>query len=184
MAGLIKPDSGEVLVDGEKFNQNSYNKVAFVPDINIHFANTKISEMFEFMEVFYKNWDSEMAKEMLKIFGLNEDDIIDNLSKGNIARVKLIIGFAQKPEYLLLDEPFSGIDFFKREEFISLIPEYMNEDQAIVITTHEISDIENIVDDVIFIDEGKLVMSLNAEELRERENLSILEKMREVYQNE
>ena len=60
----------------------------------------------------------------------------------------------------------------------------MNEDQAIVITTHEISDIENIVDDVIFIDEGKLVMSLNAEELRERENLSILEKMREVYQNE
>ena len=66
MAGLIKPDSGEVLVDGEKFNQNSYNKVAFVPDINIHFANTKISEMFEFMEVFYKNWDSEMAEEMLK----------------------------------------------------------------------------------------------------------------------
>ncbi len=60
----------------------------------------------------------------------------------------------------------------------------MNENQAIVITTHEISDIENIVDDVIFIDEGKLVMSLNAEELRERENLSILEKMREVYQNE
>ena len=184
MAGLIKPDSGEVLVDGEKFNQNSYNKVAFVPDINIHFANTKISEMFEFMEVFYKNWDSEMAEEMLKIFGLNEEDIIDNLSKGNIARVKLIIGFAQKPEYLLLDEPFSGIDGVKREEFISLIPEYMNEDQAIVITTHEISDIENIVDDVIFIDEGKLVMNINAEELRERENLSILEKMREVYQNE
>ena len=60
----------------------------------------------------------------------------------------------------------------------------MNEDQAIVITTHEISDIENIVDDVIFIDEGKLVMNINAEELRERENLSILEKMREVYQNE
>lgn len=184
MSGLIKPDSGEVLVDGEKFNQNSYNKVAFVPDINIHFANTKISEMFEFMDVFYKNWDNEMAEEMLKIFGLNEDDIIDNLSKGNIARVKLIIGFAQKPEYLLLDEPFSGIDFLKREEFISLIPEYMNEDQAIVITTHEISDIENIVDDVIFIDEGKLIMSINAEELRERENLSILEKMREVYQNE
>lgn len=184
MAGLSKPDSGEVLIDGKKLDSDSYNKLAFVPDINIHFSNTSINEMFEFMEFFYKNWDNKMAKEMMEIFKLNGEDIIDNLSKGNIERVKLIIGFAQRAEYLLLDEPFSGIDYFKREEFIGLIPEYMSENQAIVITTHEILDIENIVDDVIFIDNGKLVMTINAEELRETESMSILDKMREVYKNE
>lgn len=184
MAGLSKPDSGEILIDGEKFSTDSYNKLAFVPDINIHFSNTSINEMFEFMEFFYKNWDNKMALEMMEMFKLKGDEIIDNLSKGNIARVKLIIGFAQRADYLLLDEPFSGIDLFKREEFIGLIPEYMEENQAIVITTHEIADIENIVDDVIFIDNGKLLMNINAEELRENESMSILEKMREVYQNE
>ena len=94
MAGLSKPDSGEVLIDGEKITTDIYNKLAFVPDINIHFSNTKIIEMFEFMEYFYKNWDKKMASEMLELFKLDENDIIDNLSKGNIARVKLIIGFA------------------------------------------------------------------------------------------
>ncbi|MCC0636765.1 MULTISPECIES: ABC transporter ATP-binding protein [unclassified Clostridioides] len=184
IAGLIKIDSGEILIDGEKMNKNIYNKLAFVPDVESHFSNTTIKESFEFMEIFYPRWNKEKSKEMMDIFKLNENELIDNLSKGNIARVKLILGFCQDPDYILLDEPFTGIDLFKREEFIGVIAQYMKENQAIIITTHEIVEIESLVDEVIILDEGKVITSFNAEDLREREGKSILDKMREVYKNE
>ncbi|MCC0684250.1 ABC transporter ATP-binding protein [Clostridioides sp. ZZV15-6383] len=184
IAGLINIDSGEIRIDGEKINEKIYNKLAFVPDVQSHFSNTTIKETFEFMEVFYPKWNKEKSKEMMNIFKLDEDEIIDNLSKGNIARVKLILGFCQDPEYILLDEPFTGIDLFKREEFIGVIARYMEENQAIIITTHEIVEIESLVDEVIILDEGQIITSFNAEELREREGKSILDKMREVYKNE
>ncbi|UWD47599.1 ABC transporter ATP-binding protein [Clostridioides difficile] len=184
IAGLIKIDSGEILIDGEKMNKDIYNKLAFVPDVESHFSNTTIKESFEFMEIFYPRWNKEKSKEMMDIFKLNENEVIDNLSKGNIARVKLILGFCQDPDYILLDEPFTGIDLFKREEFIGVIAQYMKENQAIIITTHEIVEIESLVDEVIILDEGKIITSFNAEDLREREGKSILDKMREVYKNE
>lgn len=184
IAGLINIDSGEIRIDGEKINEKVYNKLAFVPDVQSHFSNTTIKETFEFMEIFYSKWNKEKSKEMMDIFKLDEDEIIDNLSKGNIARVKLILGFCQDPEYILLDEPFTGIDLFKREEFIGVIAQYMEENQAIIITTYEIVEIESLVDEVVILDEGQIITSFNAEELREREGKSILDKMREVYKNE
>ncbi|ENY8711508.1 ABC transporter ATP-binding protein [Clostridioides difficile] len=184
IAGLINIDSGEIRIDGEKINEKVYNKLSFVPDVQSHFSNTTIKETFEFMEIFYSKWNKEKSKEMMDIFKLDEDEIIDNLSKGNIARVKLIFGFCQDPEYILLDEPFTGIDLFKREEFIGVIAQYMEENQAIIITTHEIVEIESLVDEVVILDEGQIITSFNAEELREREGKSILDKMREVYKNE
>ncbi|CCL35017.1 TPA: ABC transporter ATP-binding protein [Clostridioides difficile] len=184
IAGLINIDSGEIRIDGEKINEKVYNKLSFVPDVQAHFSNTTIKETFEFMEIFYSKWNKEKSKEMMDIFKLDEDEIIDNLSKGNIARVKLILGFCQDPEYILLDEPFTGIDLFKREEFIGVIAQYMEENQAIIITTHEIVEIESLVDEVVILDEGQIITSFNAEELREREGKSILDKMREVYKNE
>ena len=184
IAGLINIDSGEIRIDGEKINEKVYNKLAFVPDVQSHFSNTTIKETFEFMEIFYSKWNKEKSKEMMDIFKLDEDEIIDNLSKGNIARVKLILGFCQDPEYILLDEPFTGIDLFKREEFIGVIAQYMEENQAIIITTHEIVEIESLVDEVVILDEGQIITSFNAEELREREGKSIWDKMREVYKNE
>ena len=110
IAGLVKPDSGEILVDGEKLNQGDklnqqiYNKLAFVPDIDIHFNHFNIKETFEFMKVFYKNWDEKRAYEMLEMFSLTDDQKISKLSKGNKARVKIIIGFAQRAKYTLLEE--------------------------------------------------------------------------------
>ena len=181
IAGLVKPDSGEILIDGEKFSQQTYNKLAFVPDIDIHFNHLNIKETFEFMKLFYKNWDEKRAYEMLEMFSLTDDQMISRLSKGNKARVKIIIGFAQRAKYTLLDEPFSGIDIFKREEFIKAILTFMDDDESIVITTHEIDEIEQIVDEVIILNNGKVADIFNAEEVRQNEGKSIVDKMREVY---
>ncbi|WP_270941192.1 ABC transporter ATP-binding protein [Romboutsia lituseburensis] len=184
ISGLVRLDSGEILIDGAKLTYNTYNKLAFVPDIDIHFPQMTIKESFEFMKDFYKNWNEEKAYEMLKMFDLTDDRRICKLSKGNKARVKIILGFAQDAKYILLDEPFSGIDIFKREEFIGIMAKYMNDEQSIVITTHEIAEIQMIVDDVILINNGKLVEKFNAEELRENKGMSIIDKMREVYKGE
>lgn len=184
IAGLVKPNSGEILIDGEKFNQQTYNKLAFVPDIDIHFNHLNIKETFDFMKLFYKNWDEKRAYEILKMFSLTDDRKISELSKGNKARVKIIIGFAQRAKYILLDEPFSGIDIFKREQFIKAMLTFMKDDESIVITTHEIDEIEQIVDDAIILNNGKIKQIFNAEEVRQNEGKSILDKMREVYNGE
>lgn len=184
ICGLIKLDSGEILIDGEKLNYKTYNKIAFVPDVDNYFAQLTIKESFEFMKEFYKNWDEKKAYEMLELFELTDDRKIANLSKGNIARVKIILGFAQNAKYTILDEPFSGIDIFKREDFLGVMAKYITDEQSIIITTHEIAEIEMIADDVILIDEGKLSLIFNAEKTREEEGKSIIDKMREVYKNE
>lgn len=184
ICGLIKLDSGEIIIDGERINYKTYEKVAFVPDVDNYFAQLTIKESFKFMKEFYKNWDDKKAYEMLELFNLTDDRKIQDLSKGNIARVKIILGFAQNAKYTILDEPFSGIDIFKREDFLGVMTRYITDEQSIIITTHEIAEIEMIADDVILIDEGKLSLVFNAEETRKEEGKSIIDKMREVYKSE
>lgn len=184
ICGLVKLDRGEILIDGEKIDYKTYEKVAFVPDVDNYFAQLTIKESFEFMKEFYKKWDREKAYDMLKLFNLTDDKKISDLSKGNIARVKIILGFAQNAKYTILDEPFSGIDIFKREDFLGVMTKYVGDEQSIIITTHEIAEIEMIADDVILIDEGKLSLVFNAEKTREEEGKSIIDKMREVYKGE
>ena len=184
ICGLIKLDSGEILIDGEKISHKIYDKVAFVPDVDNYFVQFTIKQSFEFMKEFYKNWDDKKAYEMLDLFNLNDNSKISNLSKGNIARVKIILGFAQNAKYTILDEPFSGIDIFKREDFLKVMTKNITDEQSIIITTHEISEIEMIADDVILIDDGRVSLVFNAEKIREEEGKSIIDKMSEVYKNE
>lgn len=184
IAGVIRPDKGKILIDGEEINHKLYNKIAFIPDVDTYFPHLTIKESLEFMKEFYINWDEEKAYNMLKIFNLTDNQMISNLSKGNRARVKIILGFAQNAKYILLDEPFSGIDIFKREEFIKVMVEYISPNQSIIITTHEIAEIEEIVEEVIILHDGKVAFNFNVEEVRQNENKSIVDKMREVYRGE
>lgn len=179
--GLIKLDSGSITIDGLKPNYKSYNKIAFVPDVQSHYPYMKVKDAFAYMQDFYINWNMDKAISMANELNVDLNFKISNMSKGNIAKVKIILGFAQESKYLLLDEPFSGIDVFTRESFINSIIKYMNDDMSIIITTHEIKEIENIVDDVILLKDGKVILKFDAQTLKEEEGLSIVDKMREVY---
>lgn len=184
ICGLLRLNSGEILIDGEKLSHKVLDKISFVPDVDINFPNLTIKETFEFMKKFYKNWSDEKAYEMLKMFELTDDVYISQLSRGNRARIKIIIGFSQNSKYILLDEPFLGIDVFKREEFIKVMTKYIDDNQSIIITTHEIKEIESIVDDVYLINDSNVALKFNAEDVREKEGKSIIDKMREVYKSE
>lgn len=184
ISGFIKADMGEVLIDGEKLSRKIYNKLVFVPDCETHFSGFSIQEMMDFYKDFYDSFNEEKATEMLDFFNLEKGQIIDSLSRGNIAKVKIVLGFALDTRYILLDEPFSGIDIFKREEFVKMMSRYMAEDQGVIITTHEINEIEPIVDQVFILNDGKLVADFDAEEMRMAEGKSIIDKIREVSKNE
>ncbi|EJT6613844.1 ATP-binding cassette domain-containing protein [Clostridium perfringens] len=182
--GLVKQDEGEVLFNGEKLNYKTYENIAFVPDVLNTYGDMKIKDTFEYMSMMYEKWDMDKAYEMLKDFKLTDDLKINKLSKGNIARVKLILGFARHPEYLLLDEPFSGIDIFTREKFIESLIGYMDNDIGILLTTHELKEVENIVDKVVFLSDGNIKIEFYVEDVRENEGLSMVEKIREVHEGE
>ncbi|XZI55489.1 ATP-binding cassette domain-containing protein [Clostridium perfringens] len=182
--GLVKQDQGEVLFNGEKLNYNTYENIAFVLDVLNTYGDMKIKDAFEYMSMMYEKWDMDKAYEMLKDFKLTDDLKINKLSKGNIARVKLILGFARHPEYLLLDEPFSGIDIFTREKFIESLIGYMDNNIGILLTTHELKEVENIVDKVVFLSDGNIKIEFYVEDVRENEGLSMVEKIREVYEGE
>ncbi|MDZ5252981.1 ABC transporter ATP-binding protein [Clostridium sp. LIBA-8841] len=182
--GLIKQDSGSVLIDGEELTYKNLDKLSFVPDVKNIFKGMKIIESFEYMECFYDKWDSKKAHEMLEKFELNKEDKIDRLSKGNLAKVKIILGFAQGAEYILMDEPFSGIDIFTREDILECLINYINENKGILITTHEISEIEGVADRVILLNEGDIKEDFYVEDMKYSEGVSLIDKMREVFLDE
>lgn len=179
---LTPANSGQILINGEKINKHSYEKITFIPDAITMLPQMKISEAMEFMSDFYDCWNQERATEMLKFFKLNESDRISSLSKGNTAKVNLLLGLALDVDFVLMDEPFSGIDIFSREQIADVFSSHLVEDRGVVITTHEINDIEHLIDKVVLLDSGIVLKEFNAEEVRENEGKSVVDVMREVYQ--
>ena len=179
--GLVPITSGEIFVDGEKISGKNIDKIAYVADIPIHDLGWNIDQNLEFAQVFYKNFNMEKAQKMVDFLKVPRDRKLKELSKGNLARVNLIMGLAQNAPYVLLDEPFSGIDVFTREDFIaSLKSEFLSEGQTVIITTHEIDEIQDLADNVILLEEGHVYKTFSKVEA-EAEGLTVIEKMRKNY---
>ena len=179
--GLVPITSGEIFVDGEKISGKNIDKIAYVADIPIHDLGWNIDQNLEFAQVFYKNFNMEKAQKMVDFLKVPRDRKLKELSKGNLARVNLIMGLAQNAPYVLLDEPFRGIDVFTREDFIaSLKSEFLSEGQTVIITTHEIDEIQDLADNVILLEEGHVYKTFSKVEA-EAEGLTVIEKMRKIY---
>lgn len=179
---LTPMNSGEILIDGEKINKKSYEKITFIPDTMTMLPGFRIEQAMQFMQDFYQSWNQERADELLGFFKLTKEDKISSLSKGNTAKVNLMLGLALDVDYLLMDEPFSGIDIFSREQIANVFTSHLIEDRGVIITTHEINDIEHLIDKVVLINEGQVLREFNAEQVREEEGKSVVDVMREVFQ--
>jgi len=174
-------DTGEILIDGEKIHSLSYERITFIPDTITMLPQMRIGEAFTFMADFYDCWNQDRASELLQFFKLKESDRISELSKGNTAKVNLLLGLAMDVDYILMDEPFSGIDIFSREQIADVFTSHLIEDRGVIITTHEINDIEHLIDKAVLIDDGVVLKEFNTEEVRENEGKSVVDVMREVY---
>ncbi|MDD3899017.1 MAG: ABC transporter ATP-binding protein [Syntrophomonadaceae bacterium] len=181
--GLNRPDRGEVRVDGEN-PQNKKQDVAYLPEIDHLYPWMNIAQAADFTRTFYADWDEDKYQELIKFLNLQEDMKISKISKGQRAKTKLLLTVSRRAPYLLMDEPLSGIDILTREEIINtLIRDYREGKQTIIISTHEIAEVESLVDEVIFLDRGQVRLNGNAEDLRVQRNLSLVELMKEAFRN-
>lgn len=178
---LTPIDSGEILIDGKKIDKDAYEKITYIPDRLVMLPSYTIAEAFEFMDSFYKGWNEQRAQELLQFFRLTPTEKISSLSKGNAAKVNLLLGLALDVDYILMDEPFSGIDIFSREQIAEVFTSHLIENRGVIITTHEINDIEHLIDKAILIGDGTVLKEIDVEQTREMEGKSVVDIMREVY---
>ncbi|MEK4387078.1 ABC transporter ATP-binding protein [Solibacillus sp. FSL W7-1464] len=178
---LTPIDRGEILIDGKKISKDAFERITYIPDRLTMSPNYTIAQSFDFMADFYKVWNEQRATELLAFFQLDPSDKISSLSKGNTAKVNLLLGLALDVDYILMDEPFSGIDIFSREQIANVFTSHLIENRGVIITTHEINDIEHLIDKAVLIGDGRVLREMNVEEMRETEGKSVVDVMREVY---
>ncbi len=183
IAGLNQPDSGNVLVDGKKPRQRRAS-IAYLPEIDHLYGWWTLQQAADFTRSFYADWDDAKYQEMLNFLNLDKTMKLSKISKGQRAKCKLLLTVSRRAPYLLMDEPLSGIDILTREQIIdTLIHDYREGEQTIIISTHEIDEVESLVDEVYFIDRGKIVVSGVAEELRMEKGMSLVEIMKEAFRH-
>ncbi|MFE5431123.1 MULTISPECIES: ABC transporter ATP-binding protein [Bacillaceae] len=179
----LTPYKGEILIDDQKMTKDSYEKITFIPDAPTMLPQMTIKQAMVFMSDFYTSWNPERANQLMGFFKLKGENRISELSKGNTAKLNLMLGLSLDVDYVLMDEPFSGIDMFSREQIADVFASHLIEDRGVIITTHEIGDIEHLIDKVILLDNGTVLKEFNTEEMREEEGKSVVDVMREVYQS-
>ena len=178
---LLTPTSGEILINGEKPGIHSKQIISYLPERTYLDKDMKVSQVLRFFEEFYTNFRKEKAIKLLKDLDLKIDAKINKMSKGMREKLQLILVMSRDAELYILDEPLGGVDPATRDYILDTILSNFKEGASVVISTHLISDIERILDEVIFIDQGEIVLTSPADELRQKENASIDEIFRRCF---
>ena len=178
---LLTPTSGEVLINGEKPGVNSKKIIAYLPERTYLDKNMTIRQVIKYFEEFYDNFNSKKAIKLLKDLDLEIDKKLTKMSKGMQEKVQLILVMSREAVLYILDEPLGGVDPATREYILNTILSNFNDGASVIISTHLIADIERILDEVIFIDNGEIILTSSADELRNKESASIDEIFRRYF---
>ena len=163
---LLTPTSGEILINGKKPGIESKEIISYLPEKTYLDREMKVKDAIKYFEEFYKNFDSEKAKRLLKDLDLDINTKISKMSKGMQEKLQLILVMSRKAELYILDEPLGGVDPATRDYILDTILSNFGEGASVIISTHLIADIERILDEVIFIDKGQIIVTSSADELR------------------
>ena len=178
---LLTPTSGTILVNGEPIGVNSKNIISYLPERTYLDKSMTVEEVIKYFEDFYKDFDSKKARKLLKDLDLDTKTKLSKMSKGMQEKVQLVLVMSRNAMLYILDEPLGGVDPATRDYILDTILTNFNEGASVIISTHLIADIERILDDVIFIDKGKIIISSEADKLRNKENASIDEIFRRMF---
>ena len=180
-AGLLKPSQGEITIDNKEPGVYTKSIVSYLPETNYFYKWMKIKDALNFFKDIYTDFDVERARESLKFMELEEEEKVTSLSKGMMGRLKLTLALSRKSKVYLLDEPLNGIDPISREKIITSILDSYSEKSSILICSHLIYYIEKLLDYVFFLSEGRIILSGDAEELRNKRGMSIDKLFQEVF---
>lgn len=178
---LLTTDSGEILFNGKKIGVYSKSHISYLPERTYLDKDMKVSSVIKYFEEFYDDFNTKKAYKLLKDLDLDIDKKISKMSKGMQEKLQLVLVMSRDADLYILDEPLGGVDPATRDYILDTILSNFKEGSSVIISTHLISDIERILDDVVFIDKGKIILTGSADELREKEKSSIDEIFRRMF---
>lgn len=181
IAGLLVPTEGELYIDGQKPGPHSKSVVSYLPERPYFQSGMKVYQLLDYFEDFYSDFDMYRAEQMLRDLDIPLDAKMRTLSKGTKEKVQLVLVMSRRAKLYLLDEPIAGVDPAARDYIMRTILTNYGEDSTIMISTHLITDIEKILDEYVFISNGRLVRAGTVDEARAREGKSLDEIFREVF---
>lgn len=179
--GLLVPTSGEIRINGLTPCPKTKEAVSYLPDKTYLNDWMHVCDLFDYFEDFYSNFDRTKAAEMLSRLNINQNDRLKSMSKGTKEKVQLILVMSRNADLYVLDEPIGGVDPASRDYILNTIISNYNENAAVLISTHLISDIESILDDVIFLKDGQVSLSSSVDDIRMKQGQSIDSLFREVF---
>ncbi|MBR6345357.1 MAG: ABC transporter ATP-binding protein [Lachnospiraceae bacterium] len=178
---LLTPSEGELLVDGHKPGKESKAVVSYLPDATYLDMNDTVDSVINMFVDFYADFDKARAYEMLARLNVNPHDSLKTMSKGTKEKVQLILVMSRKAKLYVLDEPIAGVDPAARDYILKIIMENYNPGSTILISTHLIADIEGILDEVLFIREGRILLQSSKDEIVKTQGKTVDQYFREVF---
>ena len=179
--GLLTPTAGEILIDGMAPCKETKKIVSYLPERTYLSTWMNVTQLLDFFCDFYPDFRRDVAQEMLQRLGINERQRIKQMSKGTREKVQLILVMSRAARLYLLDEPIGGVDPAARDYILNTIITNYNENASVIISTHLIADVEKVLDDVIFIQNGQIQLCRPVDEIREQEGKSVDAYFREVF---
>ena len=179
--GLLTPTSGTVTVDGDLPGISTKAKISYLPDNNYLNSWMTVGQIVDMFRDFYEDFRPQLAYEMLAKLGITPEVRLKTLSKGNKEKVSLILVMSRNARLYVLDEPIAGVDPATRDYIISTIINNYNPEASVLISTHLISDIEQVLDEVIFINNGRIMLKRSVDDIRAENRKSVDELFREVF---
>lgn len=179
--GLITPTKGEVRIDGELPGAYTHSVVSYLPERSYLNDWMKTSDLIDFFGDFYTDFNKDKAYEMLRALSISPADRLKTMSKGTKEKVQLILVMSRAAQLYLLDEPIGGVDPAARDYILNTILTNYSEEATVMLSTHLISDIERVLDEVIFLQKGSLVLHETVDEIRESHGKTVDALFREVF---
>jgi len=181
LTGLLRQTSGDVIIDGQSIGVYTKSVVSYLPDRNFLYKWMRIDDAMKLYKDFYSDFDEKKFNELLDFMKLEKNMKIDALSKGMHEKLNLSLVLARNAKLYILDEPIAGVDPVARDQILDAIINNYNEKSSMLITTHLVRDMESILDEVVFLKEGSIVLTGNAEALREERGKQIDDIYKEVF---
>ena len=181
LCGLLQPTDGAILIDGQPAGPYTKSVISYLPD-RMYFADwMKATDLFDLFADFYADFDRARAMSMCASLGVTPSDRLKSMSKGTKEKVQLVLVMARSARLYLLDEPIAGVDPAARDFILRTILTNYNEEGTVLISTHLISDVERVLDEAIFLKEGKIMLHETVDAIREKEGKSVDALFREIF---
>ena len=181
LCGLLRPTTGVLTVDGQRVGPETKAEISYLPD-RMYFANwMRAVDLFDLFRDFYRDFDYEKAMAMCRSLGVEPRDKLKTMSKGTKEKVQLALVMARKAQLYLLDEPIAGVDPAARDFILRTILTNYNEEGTVLISTHLIADIEKVLDEAIFLKEGRIMLHETVDNIRETQGKSVDALFREIF---